>query len=656
MNAINITPVMFDITSIPLTLEGSMELVKRLYDNRNQRFLVPLHDGVIETTGRWLTVNIFLWRPLVKRGFSVERRHSIFSGLLTKEVLARIHTQIYNDVIDTNQLNNGPVTGEVESSILYDLMDTYDHMHKWISTCLGEYHLSISAFELCDLLDNPEIKALTHVDVTEELDISTAAAEAKFKSQGELLMSKFKDHSIPNNIIAPFLDLGLLSAQQFPQVVMALGFRKDASDQTVRYPILSSYAEGIKDIKEFAVESLSAKITIYYNRNAMPDSQYDNRKQQILASSILRLYPGDCGSTITVPFYIHKDNARHVVGKNIIDNSRMIRLDVNNINAYIGHTVNIRSPLACRHTDGICHVCGGRLTEFMQPYIVVGIASTVEYMSAASQLVLSAKHFSKTSSISYRIPEPLNDILIVKQDDVYIRGGIDVSRLKVKVQFWDIPHIKDLKSLDMEDDENATVINEQQFSTINYLTFLDANDIPITSEIPMVSDGTIPYFSNEMLSYIKDVYKSVQIGDEVIIPLKKFNHLKDPLLRCVIESNSMIKFNATLEKFVRTDIKKYTSLPEVLSAFTGIVYKEIGTNLMHLEVVLKSYLITDEDNYDVPVVTDIHNVKFDTLGAVIPRRSLGQQFAYQELLKYISDPATYVLPHPDGLLDNFFYV
>lgn len=645
----------FDVNTIPLTMQGSLDLVQYLHTVRNQSFLVNLSDGQVTMNGRWLSVNVFLWRPLVKRGYPVSKRHSVWEGLLTKEVLANIQTEIYNDAIDINHKLGTPVVGAVESEILYDIMDTFDHMHKWISTKLGEYHLSISAFELCDLLDSPEIKPLINIDLTTEMEVSIKSAEDKLERQGKEIVAKLRNSSIPSNIIAPFLNLGLLSPNQLPRVVMALGFRTDASDQMVRKPITTSYVEGIKDIKDFAIESLDAKKTIYYNKNAMPDSQYDNRKVQILASSVRHLYKGDCGTKLLVPYYIHEGNARQVYYKNIVTNDgELIQLSSKNIDQFIGHTVRMRSPLVCNHTDGVCHACGGRLTDFMHSNIVIGIASTVEYMSAASQLVLSAKHFTRTSSVTYKIPEALNDILIVKQNDIFIRSHKDVSRLKIKINFRDIPHLEALRGNESDDDEVIS-IGEQQFSKLNYVTFLDSNDIPETAEINMVSEGTIPYFSSEMIQYIKENFRSIKIGDEIIIPLKKFEHTTEPLMRCVVESNSMIKFNKVLETFLESDIKKYTDLVEALEAFTSIVYKEIKTNIMHLEVVLKAFLITNEDNYDIPVVTNIHDVKFEKLTSLIPKRSLGQQFAYQELMSYISDPSTYVLPHPRGLYDPFFY-
>ena len=228
-----------------------------------------------------------------------------------------------------------------------------------------------------------------------------------------------------------------------------------------------------------------------------------------------------------------------------------------------------------------------------------------------------------------------------------------MSKLKIKVQYWDVGHINELKL--RSGDEDSMAISEQQFSSINYLTFLDQDDVPITGEIPMESNEVTPYFSSELMAHMKKNFKNITIGDEVIIPLKKFNHQQEPILRCIVESNSMVKYNKTLERFVDKDIRGFTSIPAALEAFTNIVYQKISTNLLHLEIVLKSYLITNEDNYKIPVVEDVNNVKFDCLKNVIPRRSLGQEFSYQELLKYLSDPSTYVYPHPPSPFDTFFF-
>ncbi len=288
---------------------------------------------------------------------------------------------------------------------------------------------------------------------------------------------------------------------------------------------------------------------------------------------------------------------------------------------------------------------------------VVGIASTIEYMSPASQLVLSLKHSSKTSVVQYKIPHPLDSMLTIRNNDIFISPEINAASLKVGVNFRDIPHIGDLVVSNEDTTIDVATISEQYFSTINHMTVVRASDDTlITGEVPLAAGGIVPYFSVEMLNYIKENPRLVTIGDVIWISLKRFDHTNEPFLRYTIESNSMIKFNQMLGRFVSPAIRNYRSLPDILRNFSEMIYKEVSmqTNLLHLEVVLKSYLITNENDYRIPMVTDIHDVRFNDIFSIIARRSLGAQFALERLPAFLERPETYNSPHQNGVFDVFF--
>jgi len=642
----------FNPITTPLIAAESLALSKILQANKEQIFTVPLEDGTITMSAKWLIVNIFLWRPLVRRSQPVAKRHTFYDGLITSSRIAAQQTEIYTDVIIHQ---NGNADRETIRLLLEDLCESINDLHTMIVTQLGSYHLSISAFELCDLLECPDIKALTEVDVTQEMKIGITATEEKLKVAGDAVMKKLTDESLPGNVLAPFIALEALSNKQLPQLLVSFGHRKDASDSVVRYPVLTSGVKGMRDILDYAVMSLDAKLTTYYNKDAMPRAQYNSRKQQLLSSCIARLYPGDCGSTLTVPFLVTADNVKCVIDKNIrIEDGSLVRLTPSIAKEHIGKTVHFRSPLTCQHTDGICHVCGGYLTEFMPPQSVVGIICTIEYMGRTSQLVLSVKHFSKTREIAYPIPEQLRDLLEIRNNDIYLRKNVAVDRLKIGVQFRDISMIRHLQTTD---DETDTEFNEQQFSTLHFIQFADVdNEMGQTPEVSMAVDDTVPYFSLEFLTHIHERFNSVTITEDwVWIPLRKFDHLNAPLMRYVVQSSSMIKFTQDLAKFATRKISQYTEIEYALRDFAQMVYSEVHPNIFHLECVLKSYLITSDSDYNVPVVRDINNVRFGSLQEIIPRRSLGGMFAYEQLAKHITDPAMYIFPHKTGFFDNFFY-
>lgn len=640
--------------NIPLFASGSIEFSKTLISIKEQQFQVHLVDGHIIMQAKWLMINIFIWRPLIRRGLPVEKRHMILTGLITPKIIASRMTEIYDDVVSTFH-SQGGIPPDEERSILGDLCETINDLHTVVVNQLGSYHLSISAFELADLFLNPEVAKLTELDVSREMLVGITATEDKIRISGEHLVEKLKDKTIPSNVIAPFLELGQLSEKQLVAMFLAVGYRTDVSEDIVRKPILSSYMGGLKDISEYAIESLMGKKTVYYNKQALPDASYDGRKQQLLSSTVRRLYPGDCGSRVTVPFHIHKDNARNTINKNIWD-GRIIRLTKDNIGSYVGTTVNLLSPLTCRHTDGMCHVCGGHLTDYIPSKTVVGIACTVEFMSRVKQLVLSAKHYSTTEAIAYVVPEALREVLVIKQNDIYIRDYIDVDKLRIGIQYRDVPYISELKA--DEASGSTMLISEQQFSSINYMTLARTDsDTILTPEVPMVSDKVVPYLSTEILNHMKNHFRDITTTDDIVwISLKRFDHINEPLLRCSVQSNSMIRFTTELSRLMTRDIRKYTKLGEALRDMSEMVFSEIDTNIFHIETVLKASLITSDVDYNIPVVTDPDNVMFGTLPTIIPRRSLGGLLAYEKLADYMTrEPELYLLGHKTGIFDSFFF-
>ena len=81
-----------------------------------------------------------------------------------------------------------------------------------------------------------------------------------------------------------------------------------------------------------------------------------------------KIYEGDCGTQVTLPFEITAANCKKCIGKNIVDdNGNIFPLTRNNINDYIDKTVNMRSAITCRHTNGVCEVCAGLIHRNLGP-------------------------------------------------------------------------------------------------------------------------------------------------------------------------------------------------------------------------------------------------------------------------------------------------
>ena len=177
-------------------------------------------------------------------------------------------------------------------------------------------------------------------------------------------------------------------------------------------------------------------------------------------------------------------------------------------------------------------------------------------------------------------------------------------------------------------------------------------------EIPLVSiaDKTTPHLSVEMLSHMKNNINDVKQDDLMMwIPLKGMSG-DVPIFRSVIANNSMMLYMKEAAGFLQTNINKYTSANQALKDFTDIVYSKVSMNILHIETMLKAYLVTSQFNYDIPVVTDPDNVLFQTNPRIVKNRTVSGELAFQCLMQYFSYPGTFVIPRSPCIFDPFFAI
>ena len=394
-------------------------------------------------------------------------------------------------------------------------------------------------------------------------------------------------------------------------------------------------------------DGLSGRKSAFYNAFGMPEAQYPNRLQQILAASIRRLYPGDCGTPHRVPFYVHDDNHKYIVGKFYDFHGELREVTKENSKELVGKTIRLRSSLVCRHTDGICHTCMGRMAWYMHPSLVPGFVSVIALMEIVGQLILSNKHLSRTSSIPYALAPEFRPYMYVVRNDVYFDTSCDLSNLSLRIpysalQVNDLPHIRP-----------DTSINDQYFSKIPIMAICNTHDKSREVEAETASQtNEMPYFTQEMLRYIRFNSDKITVSDNTVyIDMSGFDK-SQPFMRCIVSNDSMVRFAKQVRVWFGSAITRETSCTTALQHFSDFVYRKVGTNLAHLEICLKASMITNPVDYRVPVVEDPENVMFGALSHIIPRRSIGGQLAFERLAAHLLDPRTFILPRSTSIMDD----
>jgi len=618
------------------------DTIAQLLDTDVKKVTVQFDDTSVIMKRKYAILYLhFWWIPLkwnipLTSDFMFEDPY----GIVSNPIMAKLYTKMYKAIMEAH--GSAP-------KISYDFGESINSVNNFVLTECNDCHYSVSILDLAKLAKEPRVKAIRDKVRFSKLT-PTSVVEETLADLTDDMIELLKDPTLENNILYPYHRLGMINHMQLPQMLVGIGTRTDVNDDLIRWPINSNYLSGIKGNLDWMCESLSAKKAVAYLRNAVRKSQYFNRTC-VLATSILKyVYKDDCGSTVTVPFQVTETNAHNLMGKYHVIDGELSYIGKHNYQDYIGQKIELRSPITCKHQDGICRICGGELSQYLEDGFKLGTASTIEATNPITQLILSHKHFQSTSSLTYVPPKALKELLVARKDQVYFRSKFcdKLKDLALGVPIKNMSRISDLHTI-----KNDSGIDPEYFSKITHIAMKDlsTNEI-ITKTIPISHGGIEPFFAKEMLMYIRDNYKDMDIGNTIWIPLKGYN-IDNPVFSSTVVNDSMIKFVSMADKYLTGDIAKHTTAEEALRDFSDHVYSKVKINIMHLEVMLKALLVTNQYDMSIPIVEDQEDVRFQGTKSICVRRSFGTFFSYERLLNVLKSAETYLVPRDTNSFDQF---
>ena len=135
---------------------------------------------------------------------------------------------------------------------------------------------------------------------------------------------------LPYNSLKQTAVTGNASVAQINQIIATVGLRTDINSYMFPKPVLDSFGTGIKRLHDFMIESRSASKSLMFQKDPIRDTEYFNRRLQILCQPIRYIFKGDCGTSNTLPwklqvgddvaldgsYYEDEDGILQVIGKN----------------------------------------------------------------------------------------------------------------------------------------------------------------------------------------------------------------------------------------------------------------------------------------------------------------------------------------------------
>jgi len=611
------------------------------------RIEIVFDDGSLESSVReaifsaytWGYCNYFPEAPLFKR-------HHINGRVMNPTLHLRMMEATFWDTYDA-------YGGELDHERMAELtIEMIGELYSDMIRHTDAYVTSLSMDDINEVMCHPAIKEANDKVMESASDLSIARAYDTIES---VLM---RSPEMDDNMLARMCRSNLIKMGQVKQCVGPRGPVTEIDSTLFRYPSREGFVGGLYSIYNSLIESRTASKSLSFTEKPLQETEYFNRKLQLLAGVIHSVYDGDCGTTSYAKWFFRPGHEKFLAGKYYLDEETNTLQKITSASrmSLSGKEILLRSPGHCATTDSqyVCSTCYGEMALSIQRGTNIGHVAATALCKQASQQVLSVKHLDSSTS------NP--GLILGEAEERYIRVGMDPNEI------FFVPALRDCKielvvrATEVErliDINRATGVEMLMPTQISNLTEMalritrpDGRVLP--PDLVMISNGSRrSSFSRPMLAYLQKKGWQLDKAGDIVINLDEWDH-DEPILVTPRRQENMLDYMKVIEKFLKagkrsakntsTDksLRDYEDFDGGLYGFYELVSSRLSVNLVHLELLIKSCLIRSSKHrdYRVPLLGNKFEVgRFDSN---IFNRSNGNAMAFEHHRSMWANPASYL--------------
>ena len=639
---------------LPLSIE---ELMERYCDVLTMQ--VEFDDGTIETlNGRKTIVSTIYWDyhrqfpqlPLLPHHHI---GNVVFGNSVHKKLISRPLWECFDQGIcrDMDLLNRMA-------------MIIFNNVFVFTGEELEAYVTTISVLDYLELLEHPVIK-----EAKAEARPSTASLEQTYRQITDIIMNC---PTLNDNAVCVACRASLISVGQVLQAIGPRGFITDYDSNIFRRPVMPGYAEGLKKIADSAMESRSGTKALKVTTEPLRATEYFGRKVSLQNQYVKGLVPGDCGTSGTVEFLVTKKSLGNLAGKVHVTADGKLEEITKQSKHLEGKLIRLRSALECKHRHEymVCETCCGSLSYSIPSQMYykqatrLGHISAIALCSFVTQKVMSTKHEDGSS-----VAEHLN---IEARDAEFIKlNTTDQSKIQFHMTLKDqspklvIPeqYVKYL-----EDINNPEVVDVKILPTTTLAAMAEivirrtiknskGVDENVDNIVPTSVGPRLASFTYEFLEYLKKYGWEVDNYGDYVIDLAHWTFSK-PFLVMPQRHMNMLEYMKSISNFIekkgRNGVFACKTSAEALRKLYDIVNSRANVNVLHLEILLLSSMVTStvRANSNCPPIGQ-EEESFNIHRENMFNRSMSAAMAFERHGDVIMRASSYINKNnPDHNFDN----
>lgn len=425
---------------------------------------------------------------------------------------------------------------------------------------------------------NPEIHDILYGEIDPTLQ--PKELEDKLNDLNKKLIKAFGES---DSDLRPLLKAGKnISANQFREIFLRIGFKADISNRTIPWFIDSNLLiSGINTPAAFYILAESGRKALMDMKLSMSKPGALSKKMNHNTTPIVLRHDHEhCDSTRPIYYYIEDEDFLRLLDKRYYydEDGSLKLLDYKRDKHMIGHTYGFRSPCTCTSKEGICELCYGDLFDMNSDLFSQGAFAALVISEPSGQLILKSKHEQHTSSDEIDFAEDFYKTFDVVSTEVTLGDNID-DGLMIK-----------LGPVQTEDTDDGEVYYVQYFDLIDFNGETKAH---VQEE-----HGFSLYLAPETVSAWKQM-------KEKPIPLDRFDEDDDNTVLFNIEIKSKAITQGLQSMLAALDSKDHLGCSHDLDGLCqkfGRILIDAGIkyNFVHGEMLIRALLRKSDDDTQFP--------------------------------------------------------
>lgn len=602
-------------------------------------------DGVIPSSVRELIHARFCWdlyqytpRPAVLKHHHSSREKSGVNPMTVSEIL--------NDIFwDSKALSDAEGLPIDVDNLCYQQYCIIDRIDSFVRRKLGEYVVSFTIRDFHDVIEAEPVKEAQELLDSKEYVIGSDITRV-YKTISKVVE---RDERFSNHPLGMAARSKSIKMAQLHKCVGPNGFVTDVDSFIFQRPVRSSFARGLQHLVDVAIESRTSAMSLYYQTDAMSESEYLTRRLQSAVSVVTRVHRGvDCGSRNYLPFTVPiQGNLADLMGKWYYDpeteTEKVIMtkgLDIR------GSVIHIRSPLTCQLGDrsGCCERCYGLLAESLMDGDNVGQLAATDLQEKQTQRILSNKHLVGSANVDiFTFSEGDSKWLFTMEDisEIFLNRTLKGKRILLSFNQKEAARLQDIMFVERLEEISPTRLTRLEHVKMS----LVEEDAIVAETVIKVSTTTrCAFFTTEALRYIKAKGWNVGAKGEYLIDLTDWDAdlpLMDmPPVQFSTPAHMMaVRDFLTLGVDPKYDYRNRLAMAPTaaaaLSAFYDLVQSSLRVNLAHLEIIVLAYMVESIENSDYRIPRDKSKGKIATYNDIMYNRDIALAISYEAHFKYL---------------------